>query len=179
MLIGIFGLFSHFLPLYDLDIRPWKYILSNQPQPGTLSQKKKMVMMKNLWNLQYQILLEWLKKDILSVPTLSIPYPSRRFYIKTDWSNNGMGAVLIQEDVSQKARKEEAQEKDDVKCEFEKSVEVMCLRPICFIPVSMVLSIYFISRSMVSPLEKRIHSFVRESVTVKWDMGKFIKYLWG
>ena len=38
-LIGIFGLYSHFLPLYELDIRPWRYIFLNQPQLGTLSKK--------------------------------------------------------------------------------------------------------------------------------------------
>ena len=26
MPIGIFGFYSHFLTLYDLDIRPWRYI---------------------------------------------------------------------------------------------------------------------------------------------------------
>ena len=38
MLIGIFGFYSQLLPLYELYIRPWVYILSNQNQPGTLSQ---------------------------------------------------------------------------------------------------------------------------------------------
>ena len=37
MIIDIFGFYSQFFPLYDLDIRPWRYILSKQPQQGTLS----------------------------------------------------------------------------------------------------------------------------------------------
>ena len=56
--------------------------------------------MQNLWNLGYQRILERLKKDILSGPTLARPYPSRRFYINIDWSNDVMGAVLLQSDVS-------------------------------------------------------------------------------
>ena len=36
MLIGVFILYRQFLPLYNLDIIPWRYILSKQPQPGTL-----------------------------------------------------------------------------------------------------------------------------------------------
>ena len=56
--------------------------------------------MQNLWNTEKQRLLERLKKDILSGPTLEITDPSRRFYIKTDWSKDGMVAVLIQADVS-------------------------------------------------------------------------------
>ena len=56
--------------------------------------------MQNLCNPEYQRLLERLKTDILSGPTLSRPDPSRRFYIKTDWSKDGMGVVLLQADIS-------------------------------------------------------------------------------
>ena len=38
MLIGIFGFYIQYLPLYDLDIRRWRYILSKQPQLGKLYQ---------------------------------------------------------------------------------------------------------------------------------------------
>ena len=39
--------------------------------------------------------MERLKKDILSGTDLAITDPSRRFYIKTDWSKDVMGAVLM------------------------------------------------------------------------------------
>ena len=55
--------------------------------------------------------MEQLKKNILSGPTLARPDYSRRFYINIDWSKDGMGAVLPQADVSEEARKPEAQEK--------------------------------------------------------------------
>ena len=58
------------------------------------------------------MLLERLNKDILLGPTLAKPDPSRRFYINTDWYKYGMGAVLLQTDVSEEARKSKAQEKD-------------------------------------------------------------------
>ena len=83
--------------------------------------------------------MERLKKDILSGPTLARSDTSRRFYIKTDWTKDVMGAVLLQSDVSEEAIKPEAQEKAGRKCEFDKYLED--LRPI-----------YFISRSTVSPL---------------------------
>ena len=78
-------------------------------------------------------------ESILSGPTLSIPYPSRNFYIKTYWSKDGIVAVLLQSDVSDEARKKEAQEKAGGNCEFDKSLEVMRLRPISFISRSTVL----------------------------------------
>ena len=51
---------------------------------------------------------------------------------------------------------------------FENPLKLPCLSPL-----------YFISREMVSPLEKLRHSFVRESATVRWVIGKLIKYFWG
>ena len=75
MLIGIFGLYSQFLNLYEMDIIPWRYTLSNQPQLGTLSQKGEMELMKNLWTPYDQSLLERIYKYIVSGPTLAIPEP--------------------------------------------------------------------------------------------------------
>ena len=133
MLIGISGLYSQFLTLYELDIRPWRYILSKQTQPGALSQKEDMELIQNLCNPEYQRLLERLKKYILSGPILGTLDPYRRFYTKIDWSKDVMGAVLLQAYVSAKAIKLEAQEKNGVKCEFDKFLEVICLRPNSFI----------------------------------------------
>ena len=53
--------------------------------------------------------MERLKKEILSGPTYTIPEPSRRFYIKTNWSKDGMGAVLLQAYVSEEEIITEAQ----------------------------------------------------------------------
>ena len=76
--------------------------------------------MQNLCNPQDQMLLERLKRDILSGPTLARPDPSRKLYIKTDWSKGAMGMVLLQADVSEEARKLEAQEKYSGNFEFDK-----------------------------------------------------------
>ena len=62
-------------------------------------------MMQNLWNTEDQKLLERLKKDVLSGPTLARPDSSRRLYIKIDWSKDTMGDVLLQEDDSAEAIK--------------------------------------------------------------------------
>ena len=41
MIIGIFGLYSQLFPLYDLDIRPWRYIFSKYPQAGKFSKGRR------------------------------------------------------------------------------------------------------------------------------------------
>ena len=61
MLIGIFGLYSQYLTLYDLYIRPWRYILLKHTQPGTISKNEDMELIKKLWNTEYQMLMERLK----------------------------------------------------------------------------------------------------------------------
>ena len=86
-----------------------------------------MELIHNLWNIEDQKLLERLKKDILSRPTLARPDPSRRLYTKTDLSNYVMVAVLLKVYVSEESRSSEEQEKDGRKCEFYKSLEGMRL----------------------------------------------------
>ena len=104
-----------------------------QPQLGTLSQKDYMELMQNLWTPDDQRLLGLLSKDIVSRPTLEIPDPSQRFYIKTCWSKYRMEEVIVQADNSLEAINSEAQENDSGNCKFDKSPEGMRLRPISFI----------------------------------------------
>ena len=41
-------------------------------------------------------LLDELKEAILTNPVLKRPVPSQQFYLKTDWSTDAQGAVLLQ-----------------------------------------------------------------------------------
>ena len=67
-----------------------------------------MELIKNLWKQEEQMLMERLNKDIMAGPTLTRKDLSRIFYIKTDWSKDGMGVILLQADDSVDARKTEA-----------------------------------------------------------------------
>ena len=51
---------------------------------------------------------------------LEILDPYWRFYIKTDWSKDGMGVVLLQVDDSLEVINLDAQEEAGGKCGFEK-----------------------------------------------------------
>ena len=48
-------------------------------------------------------LLEKLKSEITTGPVLKRPNHNRRFFLKTDWSKDGMGAVLLQAEVTEEA----------------------------------------------------------------------------
>ena len=70
--------------------------------------------------------------------TLIRPDPYCRFYIDTDLYKDVMGVVLLKADDSVETTKAEAQEKFGENCEFDKSPEGICLRPISFILISTV-----------------------------------------
>ena len=89
--------------------------------------------MQNIWNIENKSLLERLKKDVLSGPTLARPHSSRRFYIKTDCSKDVLREVFLQAYDSEESRKSDGKENDRGKCEFYKSLEVMHIGPISFI----------------------------------------------
>ena len=78
-IIGIFVFYSQFLPLYKLDIRPWRYILSKFPQPVKQYKKEDMELVQNLWTPEDQRFLVMLERDILEGLTLVITELSRRF----------------------------------------------------------------------------------------------------
>eukprot|EP00957_Ditylum_brightwellii_P066131 5018059-Ditylum_brightwellii.AAC.1 len=77
---------------------------------------------------------------------LARPDPTQRFYLKTDWSKEGMGAVLLQADDSPDARAAEEEEQKGGKCEFDRSLGGLKLRPVAFI-----------SRKTQTGLEKSAH----------------------
>eukprot|EP00957_Ditylum_brightwellii_P061564 4671783-Ditylum_brightwellii.AAC.1 len=125
-------------------------------------------LMTQLWSKECEELLRQLKEDVIKGPMLARPDPTRRFYLKTDWSKNGMGAVLLQADDSPEARVAKQKEAGGGKCEFDKSAHGLRLRPIAFV-----------SRKTQTRLEKSAHSYVGEAGTIRWAIGKFRKYLYG
>ena len=76
--------------------------------------------------------------------------------------------MLFQSYVSDEVKKQRHKKRRFGKCEFDKYLEGMRLRPI-----------YFISRSTVFPLENSRHIFLGEAYVVRWAIGKFRNYLWG
>ena len=154
--------------MFELEISPWRKVLMCQPAPGEMSKHEEADKMAELWTDGCEALLAKLKKDILAGPVLARPNPNRRFYLKTDWSKEGMGAVLLQADDSDEARAAEKAEKDGGRCEFDRTIEGLRLRPIAFI-----------SRRTQTAIEKSAHSYVGEAGTIRWAVGKFRHYLYG
>jgi len=75
--------------------------------------------MTSLWTSEHETLLEDLKANVLARPTLARPDNSCHYYLKTYWSKDKMGAVLVQADDSPESREAEAEERAGGKCAFD------------------------------------------------------------
>ena len=113
MLIGLFGFYRKYIPLFEGKVARWRSLLAKARAPGN------DVKITTLWETQDDKLLQELNELILSGPVLARPDFSRRFYLKTDWSKEKMGAVLCQAEDTPKAREAEALETKGGKCKFD------------------------------------------------------------
>ena len=67
---------------------------------GVLTIQEEGKLFAGFWLPEHQAILEELKNKILTEPVLQQPDPSQQFCDKSDWSNQGMGAMLLQADPS-------------------------------------------------------------------------------
>ena len=95
MLIGMFGFYKKWLPLFEVRIQPWRAIQKERPDPGMCNIKEEQEFMTACWKESDSKLLEELKADVLSGPVLARPDPDRMFALKTDWSSSASGLVLV------------------------------------------------------------------------------------
>lgn len=166
MLIGCFGFYQEHIPLFETRIRQWRDTQKLRPPPGTPKKEESRIIRAN-WTESDNKLLEELKMDILKEPILQRPNPNLRFYLKTDWSKNAMGAALLQPAPSAEALESMNREIKGETCNFDLTKSGLRLHPIAFI-----------SRR-TSPPERSYHSYVGEACAGIWAIEKFRPYLFG
>ena len=102
-------------------------------------------------------------------PILARPDYSRRFYLKTDWSAAGMGALLLQADSNPQAEAAEQEEVDGGPCRFETTVK----------GVKMRLRVLACISRRCNTKEKSYHGYVGEAAAGIWAIEKFRHFLFG
>jgi hypothetical protein len=109
--------------------------------------------------------------QIIYGPTLAHPDYNWRLYLKTDWSNTAMAAVLCQIDPNdpKSIKAEQDYIEKGLACPFDNNRKTLPLR---------LQPVAFISRS-TSKAETSFHSYVGEASAGRWVMGKWRKYLLG
>ena len=130
MIIGLFVLYIKFVPLYELDIRPWSYIFVKTPPTKKNISKggdgtNEEPMNKKVPSLNGKVKGEHHGRTYVG-NTRTIP----NIYINTNFSKDETRVVILQADDSVEVRNSEAQIKAVRKCEFDKKLEGMRLQPI-------------------------------------------------
>jgi len=167
MLNGLFGYYSPWIPHLELEIQRWREYVKEKPKQGEATEEEIKQKVKKRWTQEDDEQLEKLKQSILTGPVLKRPDSKRRFYLKTDWSSNAMGAVLLQADQTEEAEEAMRKEVESGKCEFDKAISGLRLRPVAFI-----------SR-ICKGKERDYHSYVGEAACGRWAMRKFRQWLTG
>ena len=167
MLIGMFGFYADWTPLYEFMISPWRDHLKGAPKPGFVPQEIEATQINAAWTQEDNETLSMSKDIILSSPILQRPNPDKRYYLKTDWCKAGMAAVLLQCDDSPEALAAMQREDQGSPCEFEKTEHGLRLHPIKFISRRTTLK------------ERSYHSYVGEAGTSTWGIEKFRPCLLG
>jgi hypothetical protein len=141
--------------------------LKAQPPPGTILSAQERKLLTSLWQPEDEfILAQQLKQEVIDSVVLARPNYNRRFYLKTEWSCHGVGAVLCQVDltcmVSLEAEKSKAADSPWI---FDKTLSGPRLVPILFLSW------------LCNTREQNHHSYVGETGTGQWAIGKLSKYL--
>jgi hypothetical protein len=73
MLIGMFGFYSQWLPNYEIRIKHWRWIIKQQPTPGSATPAEERELMAKLWEPADLALLEQLKEEVINGLVLAHP----------------------------------------------------------------------------------------------------------
>jgi hypothetical protein len=124
-----------------------------------------------MWTLECQDEWSFLKNSILSDPCCTQYDPTKRFYLKTNFANVGMGYVGCQPDNHPDSILTMLREMHGSECEFLKNSRDVGapprLRPICM------------GSRCNKGYELRLHLHLDEGFTLDWALGCVKLYCWG
>jgi RNase H-like domain found in reverse transcriptase len=95
-LIRFIGFYQQWIQQFALRISPFRQLQHRQPLPTKLTLEEEQSFFKGFWLPPHKKHFRELVDKVISGPTLQRPDTSRRLYVKTDWSKDGIGAVLLQ-----------------------------------------------------------------------------------
>jgi hypothetical protein len=168
--IGFLGFYQDSLPFYEVRIKPYRLLLKEAPSPGAISHQEEADQMTKAWTDDHSKLFDGLRAEASASPLLARPSDEKRFYLRTDWSCKGSGAMLGQPSDHPDAINAMDREIPGRKCESDTTLNdaPRRLRPILFI-----------SKRVTTTSERALHLFMGEAGTGVWAMEKYRFYLFG
>ena len=119
------------------------------------------------WTPALRVLFYEVKQGVTSSFCLAQYDHNKPTVLKTDWSADSFGAILVQPDNGPASVAATERLADDGICEFDLTLKGARLRPVCF------------DSRMCMEQERHFHSFVGVAACGRWDIYKHEKYLWG
>jgi hypothetical protein len=156
--IGLVNFYHRYAPYFEIKLKPLRKLNKQYYRKGIPIAS---------WTPELISLFEELKVGITSSPVLARFDPNKPTFLKTDWSAEGMGWILMQPADDEESVRATKLLKKTGECLFDLSKNGARLRPIAFG-----------SRSCTD-IEKSFHSFVGETASGRWAISQNRKYLWG
>jgi hypothetical protein len=156
--IGLLTFYFIYCPWFEIRVKPLRALerlYHRKPLPA------------GEWTTELTGLWNELKLGITSSPCLARYDASLPCFLKTDWSANGMGWVLMQPDNSDKSKTALVKLYSSGECDFDVTMGGARLRPVRF------------GSRQCTERERHYHSFVGEAGCGRWSISQNRKFLWG
>ena len=156
--IGLVNFYHKYAPYMEMCLKPLRKLVKTyyrKPIPPSA------------WTPEFVKLFSDLKSCITSSPVLARFDPAKPTFLKTDWSSEGMGWILMQPADDEESKIAMAHLRRTGECLFDLSLKGARLKPVAFG-----------SRSC-NENERNFHSFTGEAACGCWAIGQNRKYLWG
>ena len=156
--IGLINFYHRYAPYFEMRLKPLRKLCKTYYRKEIPS---------TAWTPELTTLFAELKVGITSSPVLARFDADKPTFLKTDWSAEGMGWILMQPADDEESLKATKLLKETGECKFDLSMNGARLKPI-----------FFGSRSC-NEMERKYHSFTGEGACGRWAIGQNRKYLWG
>ena len=156
--IGLLTFYHKFAPFHEMRIKPLRNLMRRyfrQPIPILA------------WTSELLELFNNMKKAITSSPMLARFDPDKPVFLKTDYSAEGMGWILMQPADDSESKSALRELRSTGNCSFDLSLEGPRLQPIAF------------GSRACGDLESKWHSFTGEIASGRWAISQNRRYLWG
>ena len=156
--IGLVNFYHRFAPYLELRLKALrklvKFFYRNHIPPLA-------------WTKELTELFKYIKFSITSSPVLAWFNPSKITFLKTDWSSEGMGWVLMQPDNDDVSTKAATNLKSSGICEFDLAFNGAQLKSVAF------------GLRGCNDNKRNFHSFIGKGACGRWAIAQNRKYLWG
>ncbi len=156
--IGLVNFYHRFAPYLEIRLKPLRQLCKKY-------YRKPIPVLE--WTTDLLQLFADIKVSITSGPILARYNPDKPTFLKTDWSAEGMGWILMQPADDEESQRASTLLLQSGECLFDLCKNGARLRPIAF------------GSRACTDMERKLHSFLGEIACGRWAIGQNRRFLWG